>query len=93
MKDLTGTPPPPPPPHPPPKPSSAFLLQLSDRNQVSFKLFSAMFFTFSLVILLLKMALKHSVEVLSGVPERKKVVIYLMENVCVCFSFIQARVT
>ena len=40
------------------------------------------------------MAHKHSVEVLSGVPECKKVVIYLIEkNMCVHFSFIQARVT
>ena len=52
-----------------------------------------MFLTFSLVILLFKMALKHSVEVLSGVPECKKVVIYLRKNMCVHFSFIQARVT
>lgn len=50
---------------------------------MSFSLFSAIFFTFSLVILLFKMALKCSVEVLSGVSECKKVVIYLMEKICV----------
>ena len=36
---------------------------------------------FSLVILLFKMALKHGVEVLSGVPERKKAMLYPIKQI------------
>ena len=62
--------------------------QLQNCKQVSFfhGLCSANFFTFlcfSLVILLFKMSLKCSAEVLSSAPKRKKVVMYLMEKVCV----------
>ena len=56
-------------------------------------LLSAMFFTFSLVIFLFKMALKHNVEVLSSAPGHKKAMMYLMEKACMFSRFIQAGVT
>lgn len=51
----------------------AFYLALSFSN----------FCTVLLIILLFKMIPKYSVEVLSGVPELKKIVMILMEKLCV----------
>ena len=62
---------------------------------MSFWLFRAMislFLCFSLVILLLKKARKHSTEVLSSVTDSKKVVMCLTEKICLLGSFVETQV-
>lgn len=74
---------------------ATFLFLLSDHTQASkgpfYNLFSGAFFTLLLFVRDVKMATKHGVELLSGVPLCKKTVTCFTEDICM-INVIRARV-